>query len=60
MSESTSIWASLGDALDTVLVEREAEPRGPEEEIVYALLTAVRDVLAEMPQEPPDFIVGFL
>jgi hypothetical protein len=57
MAESTTIWASLGDALDVVLVSREAEPRGPEEEIVCALLMAVREALAEMPQQGADFTV---
>lgn len=57
MSEPSTVWANLVSALDTVLAARAAEPRGPEEEIVHALLTAVREVVAEMPQEGPDFIV---
>ena len=57
MSEPSTVWANLGSALDAVLAARAAEPRGPEEEIIYALLTAVREILAEMPQQGPDFTV---
>jgi hypothetical protein len=57
MAGSASIWATLKDALDTVLAARETEPRGPDEEIVYALLTAAREVVVEMPQEGVDFTV---
>jgi len=57
MTETPNMWAALNGALDSVLAAREAEPRGPEEEIVYALLAAIREVVADMPQEGPDFTV---
>ncbi len=60
MAAATTVWASLGDALEVVLAARAAEPRGPEEEIVYALLTAIRETLAEMPQQGADFVVEFM